>query len=71
MNTSEPTFQISRQDFILLGVDQVAYVKPVDVEGKRAYSIHAADGTAMKLVADYETAFAAIRQHNLEPVPVH
>ncbi len=62
---------ISRQDFAALGVHDVAFVKPVDVHGETAYSIHAADGTEMGVVDDREVAFAAVRQHDLEPLSVH
>ena len=49
----------------------VAYIKAVIVDGARAYAIHAADGTALALVKDRDVAFAAVRQHELEPVSVH
>ena len=62
---------ISRLDFASLGVHDVAFVKPVEVHGKTAYSIHAADGTEMGVVENREIAFAAVRQHDLEPVSVH
>ena len=62
---------ISRQDFVALGVHDVAFVKPVEIHGKTVYSIHAADGTEMGVVDDREVAFAAVRQHDLEPLSVH
>ena len=49
----------------------VAYIKAVFVNGGRAYAIHAADGTALAIVKDRDVAFAAVRQHELEPVSVH
>jgi hypothetical protein len=48
-----------------LGVSQIAYVKPVMMNGTRAFSIHAADGTPMAMADDQEVAFAAIRQHEM------
>ena len=36
---------ISPQQLAMLGVQQIAYVKPVVVNGTTAYAIHAADGT--------------------------
>ncbi len=62
---------ISRQDFAALGVHDVAFVKPVEVDGKTVHAIHAADGTEMGVVDDREVAFAAVRQHDLEPLSVH
>ena len=71
MDWLETIRDISTRDFVTLGVENVAFVKPVEADGKTAYSIHAADGTEMGLVSDREVAFAAVRQHDLEPLSVH
>lgn len=54
-----------------LGVTQLAYVKPVVMNGARVYAIHAADGTPMAVAGDREVAVAAIRQHDMVPTLVH
>ena len=55
-----------------LGIEQVAYVKPVTLDdGKTAFAIHAADGQEMAVMADREVAFATVRQNDLEPVSIH
>jgi hypothetical protein len=55
-----------------LGIEHVAYVKPVKLDdGKTAFAIHAADGQEMAVMADREVAFATVRQNDLEPVSVH
>lgn len=71
MDWLETIRDISTRDFATLGVQDVAFVKPVGSDGKTAYSIHAADGTEMGLVHDRDVAFAAVRQHDLEPLSVH
>ncbi len=71
MDWLETIRDISTRDFAVLGVEDVAFVKPVEADGKTAYAIHAADGTEMGLVSDREVAFAAVRQHDLEPLSVH
>lgn len=71
MNTTERTPQFSPEDFVLLGVNHVAYVKPVEIDGRQAFAIHAADGTQIKLLADQALAIATIRQNSLEPLWVH
>lgn len=35
------------------------------------YAVHAADGERIALVGDRELAFAAARQHEMDPVSVH
>ncbi len=64
--------QMSPQDFALLGMDQVAFVKPGRREGHEGFAVCAADGTEIAFIEnDREVAFAAVRQHDLEPVSVH
>jgi hypothetical protein len=63
--------QMTSKDLASLGLTHVAYVKPVTVEGRIAYSIHAADGTEMGVMEDRDVAFSAIRVHDLEPMSVH
>ncbi len=53
-----------------LGVSQIAYVRPVMVNGSAAFAIHAADGTPMAIAADQALAFAAIVQHEMVPALV-
>lgn len=63
---------ISAQDLSSLGVEDVAYIKPVVTdEGKDGFAIHAADGSLMAVVEDHDVAFAAVRQHDMDPVSVH
>jgi len=61
------------RDLALWGAEDVAYVKQVPGEGGdgTAWAIHAADGTQMGLAGNRELAFAAVRQHDLEPLSVH
>jgi hypothetical protein len=54
-----------------LGVAQVAYVKPVILNGTRAFAIHAADGTPMAVAVDHASAIAAIEDHEMFPAQVH
>ena len=63
--------RLSVQQLQVLGMAQIAYVKPVMVDGAAAFSIHAADGTPMALAGDCDVAFAAIRQHEMMPILVH
>ncbi len=56
---------LTNEQFMQLGVSHVAYIRPVDVEGERAFAIHAADGTAMALAPSADVAMAAIHQHEM------
>ena len=54
-----------------LGVAQIAYVKPVVMNGTLAYSIHAADGTPMAMAGNRDVAIAAVHQHEMLASLVH
>ena len=72
MNITTPTMRhLSAEDFAAFGVDHVAYVKPVLVNGVTAFAVHAADGTPLTVLPDREVASAAVRQNDLEPMSVH
>ena len=62
---------LSPAQFSALGVSQLAYVKPVMMNGARAFAIHGADGTPMALADDEAVALAAIAQHEMTPARVH
>lgn len=80
-STSQPeaavvqgTFDIrhlSIEQLAQLGVSQLAYVKPIVVNGAPGFAIHAADGTPMAVAADRDVAIAAIVQHEMMPALVH
>jgi hypothetical protein len=69
--TLEDLRAISTHDLAALGLQDVAYIKRVTVDGKTAYAVHAADGTPIAVLANREVAYVAVRQHELEPVSVH
>jgi hypothetical protein len=71
MNTGLNIRHLSAGDLAALGVQDVAFVKRITVNDEIAYAVHAADGTQMALMTNRDVAFAAIRQHGLEPVSVH
>ncbi len=55
----------------LVGLNDLAYISQVVVDGRHAYLIHAADGTIIDVTDDRDLAFAAARRYDLEPVSVH
>jgi len=63
--------RMSAADLAVLGLQGVAYVRSVGVDGGTSYAIHAADGTEIGVAPSRDLAFAAIRQNDLEPVSVH
>ncbi|WP_298216355.1 DUF1150 family protein [Acidocella sp.] len=62
---------ISAAQLAMLGLEEIAFVKPVMTDHGPAFAIHAADGTPMALAANPDLAAAAIVQHNMLPYLVH
>ena len=62
---------MSPRDFALWGQDGVAYIKRVVIDDTTGWAICSADGTNLGMTQDRDSAFAAARQHDLEPVSVH
>ena len=58
-------------DWARFGVQEIAYIRPVMVNGIAAIAIHAADGTPIGAAPNAELAIAAIQQHELAAVLVH
>lgn len=63
--------QMSARDLALWGVQDVAYIKRVETADSVIWAIHAADGNQVGQAPSRELAFAAVRQHDLEPYSVH
>ena len=62
---------LSTRELRALGVSEIAYIKPVTVDGEAVFAIHAADGTPMALTGDREVAMAAVLRHEMVPTSVH
>ena len=62
---------LTQAQLMQLGVTQMAYVKPVWMDGVTAFAIFAADGSPMAVAADCDMAMAAIMQHEMMPALVH
>ncbi|MDR3439537.1 MAG: DUF1150 family protein [Telmatospirillum sp.] len=62
---------MSAQDLALWGIQDIAFVKRVVINDEVCWAIHGADGANIGMAPDRDVAFAAVRQHDLEPVSVH
>jgi len=62
---------ISPEALALMGLETMAYIRPIRVNGRRVHIIHAADGTPLTMVTERELAFVTIRQHEMQPQSVH
>lgn len=51
--------------------EDVAFIKPGYEDGKRMWSIYAADGEKIAMTDDREFAFVVAKQNDLNPKSVH
>jgi len=70
-NTNVSLKDLSPNDLLVLGLNDIAYLKPAVVDGKKVFAIHAADGSQLAFVESKEVGLAAMQQHDLEPVSLH
>lgn len=68
---AEAARDISRQQLLALGLNDVAYVRDVEVDGATAFGIYAANGQQLAVMPDRETAIATAWENGLAPVTLH
>ena len=69
--SSQTRVEITPQALSTLGLNQVAFIKPVLDDGAEHFVVHAADGNAVRVFPSREMAELAIRQSDLQPVSLH
>lgn len=71
MNQQVSIRELSAQDFLMLGINDIAYVKKGREDDREVFVIHSADGAEITSLEDHDIAFATVRQNGLEPLSVH
>ncbi len=61
----------TEQELFALGLEETAYIKPVQNGDGMVWVIFGANGTQIGLAPSRDLAFAAVKQHDLEPFSVH
>lgn len=55
----------------MLGITELAYIKPVTDGAEQGFAVCAADGTQLAIFATLEAAYITAKQNDLEPVALH
>ena len=71
MTQAERIRGLSAQDLLMLGIQEMAYVKDVEVDGETGVALFAANGQQIAVMEDRQTAMAAALQNGLAPMTVH
>jgi len=61
---------LSSSDFLSFGIQDVAYIRPIEVEGQDAFAIYAADGTPLSVVDNEQDAVLLAKQNDLETISI-
>lgn len=59
------------RDFLNLGREHIAYIRPATLNGMNVFAVHAADGTPLAFHADRAAAAALVRQNDMEAALLH
>ena len=63
--------ELSSSDLIYLGLNEIAYIKPIVEDGEDIFGIFAADGERIGFAPEFELACALTIRKDLYPVNVH
>jgi hypothetical protein len=63
--------QMTRAQLRRLGMPRMVYLRCGTVDGQAAFAVHAADGTALAVVEDVETAIELATENHMVFVAVH
>ncbi len=69
--TPEHLKKLSPQDFLSYGMQDVAYVREIHVDGRDGFAVHAADGTPLSVMDSLEEALHIIHHNDLESAILH
>lgn len=64
-------FLMTQQDLKDLGLDEVGYVRKYKMDGKLAFVLHAADGTALAVQNTVDAARISAEHKEIDLVSVH
>ena len=70
----EILINLSQKDFLNIGMDQIAYIRPLKLhtaESDEFYAVHAADGTPISVVNSMDSALASVKSSEMHAVTVH
>ena len=70
-NQVERLRRMSVQELMALGLEDVVYVRPVEVDGASAVAVFAANGRQIALAPDLRAAVTTAWENGLAPVTVH
>jgi hypothetical protein len=63
--------QMTRAQLRRLGIPRLVYLRSGTTGGHKAFSVHAADGTAIAVVEDIELATELVVENNMTFVALH
>jgi hypothetical protein len=62
---------LSLREMAMLGIEELAYIKPIEISGTQAYAVFSANGEQLAVVPNRAVALATVRHNDMEPSSVH
>ncbi len=62
---------LSPHELLSFGINDVAYIKELEIDGKKAYAVHGADGNPLYVSESKNTALSGIYFGDLNVVSLH
>jgi len=63
--------ELTNKEFLNYGVEEMAYIKTMNIAGKKLYAVHAADGEPISLAESRDAAEYAISDNEMDVVTIH
>ncbi len=65
------TSEFTNKEFLTYGLDDMAYVRPVQIDGVTAYAVHGADGTPLAVQKSHDEAAVIISRNGMDVSTLH
>ncbi|MGH1399570.1 MAG: hypothetical protein ACRBCT_10190 [Alphaproteobacteria bacterium] len=65
------TGEFTNKEFLTYGLDDMAYVRPVQIDGVMAYAVYGADGTPLAVQKTYDEAAVIISRNGMDVSILH
>lgn len=62
---------LTPKDFMMFGMDHVAYIRPILMGEQTVFSIHMANGSSLGVMEKERDAHMALQMSDMQPMTVH
>ncbi|NBX73364.1 MAG: DUF1150 family protein [Alphaproteobacteria bacterium] len=71
LSNLSPSRRMTEAELAEFGLNELAYIKPLKVQGEWMHGVYGADGTPITIIQNRELAIATLQQHEMAALSVH